>query len=296
MSFANFKPEIWSDKLLMDRDAKAIALPGCWRQWEGDIKNAGDRVHIQGLTGATIKDLPVSGSIDDAEEIDGDSLDLVIDQKKYINFKVQNIDKIQSNADATQSIISKTAANYALMQDGYIYGLCRGAAGAANTVDATASGKELTSQNAFSYLSAALAMLGTNSVAPGDVRMEVHPYVFQKLALAMLVTGTPNADQAKNGLSGNVLGVQIFQSPSLPVTDASGAAAAPGAAGAIYWSVVRTGEAVAFAEQKAIDFRPYDVEKGFADGIKGFGLYGAKVVKPKELVLFKSKLGTETTI
>jgi len=67
----------------------------------------------------------------------------------------------------------------------------------------------------------------------------------------------------------------------------------PGSANAIYNNIIRTNEAVAFAEQKAINFKAYEIEKGFGEGIKGFTLYGAKVVKPAELVCIRAKIGLE---
>lgn len=293
MSFSNFKPEVWSSQLLLDRDVKVVGVQNCWRLFEGEIKNCGDRVHIQGLTGATIKDLPENGAIDDPEGISDQSLELFIDQKKYINFKVDDIDRVQSNTDILRAIIGKTSNNLAAMQDRFVYGVANAAPGL--VVDATAAGSELTSKNVLAYLSDALAFIRSGNVYDnGEIFLEVHPYVFQKLQLAFTMIGQQNADEIKNGYRGPLFGCSVFESNAIPVTDDAGNPVAAGTAGAVYHNFVRTGEAVAFAEQKAIDFKAYDIEKGFGEGIKGFTLYGAKVVKPSELVLLKSKLGAET--
>lgn len=292
MSYANFKPEIWSTQLLLERDARVVGVQNCWKLFEGDIARTGDRVHIQGLTGATIKDLPTDGIIDDPEGVQDESMELYINQKKYINFRVDDVDRIQSNADMMRAIVAKTSNNMAVMQDAYIYSLA--AASAGRTVDATGTGNELTSKNVLSYLSDALAFIRSGSVYDnGDIFFEVHPYVFQKLQLAFSLMGEQGGGVYRNGYRGPLFGCRVFESNSVPVTDSAGNAVAAGTADAVYHNIVRTGEAVAFAEQKAIGFQAYQIEKGFGEGIKGFTLYGAKVVKPQELVLLKAKVGAE---
>lgn len=287
MSFSNFKPEVWSSQLLMDRDSKVVGVQNSWRIFEGSINRTGDRVHIQGLSGATIKDLPTTGVIDDPEGIEDDSLELYIDQKKYINFKVDDIDRIQSNADAIQAIIAKTSNNLAVMQDKYIYNIAKDGAG--KVVDATASGSQLSSSNVLTYLSDALAYIRSSDVYDnGDIFFEVHPYIFAKLQLAFTMIGQNDSSTAKNGYRGPLFGCSIFESNSIPVTDVSGNTVAAGTAGAIYHNIIRTKEALAFAEQSAIAFKAYEIEKGFGEGVKGYTLYGGKVVKPQELVCLKA--------
>ena len=292
MSFANFKPEIWSTKLLMDRDAKVVGVQNSWRLFEGDIRKSGDRVHIQGLAGASIKDLPTDGVIDDPESIEDESLELFIDQKKYINFRLDDIDRVQTQSDAMQAIIAKTSNNLAKMQDDYIYSIARSTAG--KLIDATGMGDELTSHNVLSYLSDALAFIRSGHVYDnGDIFFEVHPYVFQKLQLAFASLGQQGGDSYRNGFRGPLFGCMVYESSSIPVTDAAGNTVAAGSAGAVYHNIIRTDEAIAFAEQKSIDFKAYEIEKGFGEGIKGFTLYGAKTVKPGELVCLKAKIGNE---
>lgn len=289
MSFANFKPEVWSSQLLLDRNARVVAVQNCWRLFEGEIKRTGDRVHIQGLSGATIKDLPSNGVIDDPEGIEDESLELFIDQKKYINFKVDDIDRIQSNTDTIRAIIGKTSNNLAAMQDKFIYDIAKNSAG--KVIDATAKGGELNSKNILSYLSDALAFIRSSNVYDnGEIYFEVHPYVFSKLQLAFTLIGHGSNTVGKNGYRGPLFGCGVFESNCIPVTDADGKPVSAGTDGAIYHNIIRTGEAIAFAEQKTIDFKAYEVEKGFGEGVKGFTLYGAKVVKPQELVCLKAAI------
>jgi hypothetical protein len=289
MAYANLKPEVWSTTVLMARDKKTIAVQNSWRQFEGDIKKAGDRVHITGLSGATIQDLPSSGVIADPEVIGDNGLELFIDQKKYINFKVDDIDQLQSNVQVRSSITSKTGNNYAVMQDKFIYGLALAAAAGGGL---TADGYTVTTTaaNILSVLSGAIAMVQSND-GEGTF-LEVHPYVFQLLQQAITAIQLPNDSLLQNGLKGMLWDNKIYMSSLIPVTTdaAGGTPAVPGSTGAIYHCFVRTQEAIAFAEQKSIAFEGYRQEKGFADGLKGFGLYGGRIVRPTELVDVKIKI------
>lgn len=291
MSFANFKPEVWSDQLLLDRDTAVVGVKNSTRQYEGELKK-GTVIHINGLNGATIKDMPDNGSIDEAEEIEDTSLDIQITEKKYINFKVQDIDKVQSNGDEMQSVIHITGNNLAVMQDNFVYGLAKNGAG--KSIDATST--QLSSANIFDYLNLAFAYIRTNNVdTAGSIFVEMHPYVITKLQKAFIQLGQTNNAEIKNGYRGPYAGSQVYETNVLTPSDSGGNAVAPGTAGAIYPIIVRTGQAVAYVEQKSIDFIPYSVEKGFADGIKGYCLYGGKVIRPKELVVIKAVLKDELT-
>ena len=52
----------------------------------------------------------------------------------------------------------------------------------------------------------------------------------------------------------------------------------------VYYVQIRTGRAIAFASSEA-HTEAYRPESSFSDAVKGFKLYGAKVVRPKELVV-----------
>jgi hypothetical protein len=288
MAFTNFKPEIWSTKLLMARDIATIAVQNSWRQWEGDIKAAGDRVHIAGLSGATIKDF-TNITIDDPEQIADQSMELVIDQRKYVNFEDEDVDKLQSNIPVMASITKKTGNNYAVVQDQFVYNMALDGAG--KTVDAYST--LTTKLNIMDVLSQTFAWIKSNGVTLyGDVFCELHPYIFQLIQSAVMNVQLPNDSVVTNGYKGKLWDSMIYETSVIPCTsDVAGTIpVAPGTAGAYYHCIARTNEAIAFAEQKAMNFESYRKEKGFADGIKALGLYGGKVVRPAELAVIKFKI------
>ena len=52
---------------------------------------------------------------------------------------------------------------------------------------------------------------------------------------------------------------------------------------------VKTQRAIAFA-RPMIHTEPYRPENGFSDAVKGFVLYDAKIVRPKEMVVMNVKI------
>ena len=57
----------------------------------------------------------------------------------------------------------------------------------------------------------------------------------------------------------------------------------------VTYNILRTGKAIAFAEQieKVEAYRP---EKAFQDALKGLYVFGAKIVNPKEIYIMKTEM------
>jgi len=279
MAYDHFKPEIWSTKILMARDLACIGVQNSWKAYEGEIAKQGDTVHIQGLVGATIKTYVNGTAIDAAENITDSTMDLIVDQMKYINFKVGDVDKIQSNVAVMNPIIQKTANDLAVVQDVFVYDLLA-KSGSNRTTLTTA-----TAANILASLGTALTKLRTNRVT-GTINIELHPYIYNLIQQAVINVTLPNESIMKNGFRGMLLGANVYETPSVTITSdvAATLPVAAGTASAYYNCIIRTPEALAFAEQKAFKTEAYRPDLDFADAIKGFNIYGAKVVKPTELV------------
>lgn len=307
MSVQNFKPEVFSTITLAVRDERTVALPLCDRSFEGDFK-AGDRVHIPGVGTPTTHDLPATGLFVDGggnpispETMEDEGAEFVIDQQKFILYRVSDVDRLQANKSALTRFQQNYSNQMVKEQDSYIYGIVRANAGMA--FDKSATG--MTSQNAFGFLCDALAMVYAqhSSLTPDDLSIEVHPYVANVIAKAMDFHGTPN--DLKNGATGFVVnGVAVRQSNNCIVTDSSGNVLAappkmtdPGFSGYKFHGVIRTKRAVVFAEPKAMTFVAGDLgTQGVGQYVKGWYAYGSKVLYPDEAVDVVFSLGTETNI
>ena len=97
MSVTNFIPTIWSARLLRHLDKKHVYASLLNRDYEGEIKNYGDTVKINQIGDVTIKDFQKGKDIDTPEELSGDQLMLTIDQGKYFNFGIEDVDAAQVN-------------------------------------------------------------------------------------------------------------------------------------------------------------------------------------------------------
>ena len=71
MAITSFIPKVWSARLL-ENLLKALVFGSlCNRNWEGDIAQWGDTVHINSLSDITVKPYTPSTDIDDPEQLSG---------------------------------------------------------------------------------------------------------------------------------------------------------------------------------------------------------------------------------
>jgi hypothetical protein len=93
MAITNFQPEIWAAQLLSVLE-KSLVYAGpsvVNRDYEGEIANAGDTVHITSIGDPTISTYTKDTDITVQVLTDADRA-LLIDQQKYFAFEVDDID------------------------------------------------------------------------------------------------------------------------------------------------------------------------------------------------------------
>lgn len=305
MSVQNFKPEVFSRTLLTQRNEKAVALPLCDTEFEKDFK-AGDRVHISGVGSPTTHDLPSSGDFVDgngnpipAEAIEDEGLDFYIDQRKFVLFKVSDLDKLQMNKAAVSRFMSQYSDEMVALQDGYIYGIAQVGAGLQYKAPSAIS-----SQNAYGFFCDAIANLRSvhSSLSPNDITFEVHPQIANVISKALAYQSSSN--DLEHGSTGhNIDGVKIYQSNNCRTLDASGnlvpvvKTTDSGFSSYVFHCLVRTKRAIAFAEPKKIDWSTGKVATaGTGDYTSGWYFYGSKVIYPDECVDVAFSIGTEVNV
>jgi hypothetical protein len=102
------------------------------RDYEGEIKNKGDRVNFFSKNGLTVRDYNVDAtgfSEITTEQPTGEKMTLVVDQQKYIAFEVEDIDKVQANVKLVDEWTQTMASSFADVKDAYIHGLAITGAG-----------------------------------------------------------------------------------------------------------------------------------------------------------------------
>ena len=97
MAVTTFIPEVWSAKLMRALEkATVYAHPNVInRDYQGEITQAGDTVHIGTIGEVTIKAHDRTTDIDAAETLATTDQSLLIDKEKYFNFAVNDVDAAQ---------------------------------------------------------------------------------------------------------------------------------------------------------------------------------------------------------
>lgn len=95
-SAAGFIPEIWSGKLVEKFYSSTVLSAISNTDYEGEIKNQGDKVRIRTKPTITISDYKADGSLSLQRPV-GSEVDLLIDQGKYFNTILDDVMDVQSD-------------------------------------------------------------------------------------------------------------------------------------------------------------------------------------------------------
>ena len=265
-NFDNFIPELWSARLLQNLD-KTFVYPQCVnRDYENEIRNLGDTVHIQKFGDIQVADYTKATGVGAPKDPGaGSTVALVIDQAKYFNFKVEDIEAVQANVNLMEKAMQRAAYAIGDVIDQYI---------ASFVEQAGINGGEVavTKENAYDTLVDLKVKFNKENVPAAGRFVVVPPEFLGMLEKDDRYTKYDATDVKANGVKGRVAGFDIRESNNVPfVSD-----------GSKYTVMAGTDMAIAFAGQltKIEPFRP---EKSFSDACKGLYVYGAKVVEPKAL-------------
>jgi hypothetical protein len=273
MSIEHFTGTVWSESLLKSLSEKYVGVANCFRDFEGEIKEKGSVVRMCGLSDISIKNYTPNADMDGAEELVSFSRDIVIDQAKYFNFQIDDVDQAQAVPKVMDLALQNAADCLAKEADKYVYGLWRAADYSHIITDTTA-----TVQDILEKLLDVRKLLMENGVTnPSDIVIEVPPRIANMILQAKLHTATENKEYLEAGCLGSLFGCKLYVSNNIEVEMVDGAP--------YYKCFVRSKRAIAFAEQisKVVAYTP---EKRFSDAIKGLHLYGAKIIYPDEFYVF----------
>lgn len=270
MSYNNFVPHLWSTAIEQNRERMMVAAQLCNRDYEGDIKELGDKVKINGVSRPTITDYDDVNGLGDFERLQDQSTMLEITESKAFHFYVGDIDKRQSAGNIMDAELTEAAAALAEVMDSYIYSHYK-EAGITTTVD------ELTTDNVLSVINETLGKLWKNNVPTTEqVSLEVTPEFLTKLQMAKLLVDTDNSFTLAGGVTHKLktFNIDVYMSNNLPKE------------GTKDICILRTKKAISFAEQLK-EVKAYEPQNFFGEAVKGLQVYGAKVIRPDELAVIK---------
>lgn len=271
MAITNFIPEVWSATLLSSLK-KSLVFAGPQavnRNYEGEIANAGDTVHIVSISRPTIAAYVKNVTAIAPETLTDADRTLVVDQCNYFAFEVDDVDMRQAKSGGALMTEAAQEAAYGIADliDLYVAGLYTGAT-AANKISTTA------------ITTAALAVTGLVNLkvkldeknVPQQGRYVIVPPWYHGLLLQsdlfVRVDASGTSEALRNGHVGRAFGFDVYMSNNVTNVTGDDYLVSAGYTGAI-----------TFATQinKVEAYRP---ESAFSDALKGLNLFGAKLVRP----------------
>ena len=269
MAINNFVPAVWSEHLLQDLERQYVGVAHCSREYEGEIKEKGNVVKICGLANVRVSNYLKDTNMDEPDTLSTSQQELVINQAKYFNFQIDDVDHIQSKPNLMSTALKKASTALATEADKYVYSLVENAGNSINC--SVRNGDQIIDE----ILNARTGMMERNILDPDDIVIEVSPAIATMILKAKIGLVSDNYDTLEKGCIGSLFGCKIYVSNNITqIQDTEFTT---------HKCLLRTKRAIAFAEQLS-EIEAYRPERRFADAVKGLYLYGAKVVYPLELV------------
>lgn len=286
MAYETFIPTVWNETINRGLERLCVFAEDCNRQYEGDVKHKGDSVKILNAVRPTIHKMTRktkadaeyknnTSEINGPEELDGTEDILYIRQVNYFNYMVGDIDKAQAVNGVMESLSEETSEGLANEIDRYIASM----AVDENVEKLFADPVVLSSDKAadgyvLSVLDKAIQKLYENDVkSTTEIVVTVTPRFYTLFKQAYIDKDTNNSGILKNGKVGMYGNVTVKLSNNVHTTDD----------GATDNIMIRTKRAIAFVNPLT-HTEAYRPEKMFADAVKGFTLYDAKVVRKEEVI------------
>lgn len=274
MAVTRFIPQVWAAELLVALGkAHVFAQEGVVnRNYEGEISQFGDTVHITSVSDPNIGDY-TSYTTTTRQQLADARRSLTIDQAKYFDFEIDDIDKRQAKGDVLPEAMRRAAYGLADKVDQYIAGLYTSvpAANALGTVAVTVG----TPTDAYDKVLVPLKVKLDEASVPRVGRWVVlPPWVEGRLLLdGRFIKANESADPntLRNGEIGRAAGFTILTSNNVV-----------NVTGDDYAVMAGTDAAISFAEQ-INDVEGFRSPTAFTDVLRGLHLWGAKVIRPETL-------------
>lgn len=280
MATTTFIPELWSARLLYALDKAHVATNLVNREYQGIIANQGDTVHINSIGAITVKDYTKNTDIADPDALTTTEQTLVIDQCKYFNFQVDDVDNVQAAGDLIDTAMGRAAYSLADVADAYLLKTIAAGAASGNTVGAASAPIALTAANVYENIVKLRTKLDKANVPNPGRTIVVPPEVY---ALLLMDDRFAKSDAAAgqsallNGEVGRVAGFTVYMSNNVRTGTGTDTGKTP------YFEITaQVSTATTYAEQ-IIKTDAYRLEKRFADAVKGLHVYGAKVTDGSQI-------------
>jgi hypothetical protein len=270
MALENFIPAVWASSLFVRLRKALVHASVVNRDYEGEIREYGDQVKINEIGAIAITNYARNTDMN-VETLTSAQKTLIIDQAKYFNFSVDDIDQAQTKPKVVDGAMSEAAYAIADVVDQHLAGMYTQAG---NTVTALT----VTVGNVLQNLSNLQLALDESNVPNEGRFLPVPPWYHQYLVMAtsgaVAATAVPKVfddSMIVNGFVGQLFGFNLLMSNNVNNNGT-------------VWNLMAFNRSAITHAQQIAKIEGYRVEKQFGDGVKGLFLYGSKVVRPAAMV------------
>lgn len=275
MALDQFKPTLWSRQFIVNTEKALVFKNVVNTNYQGEIAY-GNILKINEIGDVDVSDYSASTGVT-WQDIDDAQKSLVIDQKKYFAFAVDDVDAAQMNVSVMSGAMQKSAFAVSDTIDAYIAAMYS-QAGITNATNlgSAASGLNLYSNDMPALVTYMHRYLDEANVPKQGRWCVAPPWMMQLLRYASIVQGTgflndPNG-QAISGLGLPGMGFTWYESNNVQIDSTNSE----------YAIMFGVPDALSYAGQldkiEAVRREDY-----FADGMRGLYIYGAKAVRPDHL-------------
>ena len=324
MAINNFLRDVWAAAMLENFRQMTVWSHLGTRAYEQEFLGARQvKINDVSLDSVTVKDYVRNEDIDDPEELNDNQIAISMDQQKYFNFQVDDIDAAQTNAalvaggtlvaiEAIVRVVEQDIADtvIAAIPDENVFVLdTQFKADSANVLGIPLPGSDLDRQLIDQFTAINVRMNQAN--VPKDSRWAVHSPITQGGITHSISSQTEpteitlgmSRDVLENGFTGRLHDIEHFVSNTRPVKAAAGGAGftqtfggdvqvQDSAQGPKELAIV-VGADGAFATASQVeDLIAYQPAKRFADALRGLYVYGNRVLRPEMMYVIKFTVDT----
>lgn len=298
-----FIPQIWSGKLQVKFYQSTVLSAITNNDWEGEIKDQGDKVEIRTIPSITISNYQ-KGQTLSSQVPTGGVVELLIDKGKYFQVVVDDVDDVQSDLKLMDIFTNDAAQQMKIAIDSEVLAGVKNTAAATNQ-GATAgvlseninlgdgnatgglTGAKLTKDNVIEKIVAMGQVLDEQNVPEVGRWMVIPAWLAALIKTSDLKDASISGDSQsplRNGRLGMVDRFTLYVSNLLPTATGAAREAGDAGAGTVKGTYVYAGtnDAITFASQvtKVESLRS---QTTFGNLVRGLNVYGYKVIKPEAL-------------
>lgn len=285
MTITNFIPQVWSARLTHNLERQSVYLPNSNRQYEGDAQ-VGNVVKVFSLDPdqVTVKDYSRTANLAAAETLTTTTQDLRIDQEKYFNFQVEDLDQLQARGNvldtATSNAVRKVSESIDTFVGSQLFNVANRDIGGRDGTKTAGVAFAINFINKYKLFAMGLNLPLTSviCVATPAIIAKLDAMILSgdlsNIAQASALTGIA-PDAAQTGSYGRIAGINFYISNQDYMKDETSGKETDAA---VFYDPRDLAAVVQVNKVEA--YRP---QARFSDAVKGLTAYGSKVLNPSRV-------------